>query len=1350
MTTLHRLKKIISGVIAGIGLMPMAVHAEDISATHIYHNHMPNFWPYYDVSQYESTPVGAPIRYTYDGPVIDLKNNPPANYTYFLPNGAPMPHDDLVSYYTHHAKVGAYQDWPADTANGNHGRYPRSQTHVTMSGSVINNVNSLVGKLSGYSNPNWGEKWRNAYYGTLTTNGNRALDLIHFTGHHSMGPTVGAEYFLKDLIYQNATLAQDYFLGSNFKSSKGFFPTELGFSERLIPSLKKLGIEWSVIGNVHFSRTLRDYPYLNDPGIDTLTSPPNRADLQNVSDVGEWVSLQMFNESQVTQNKFPFASIPHWVKHVDPETGLEERIAGIPVEQASSWEEGYQGSVTADVLKPFVAAAGNRKQYFVIAHDGDNSSGRAGDGGTWANSGNVTYADPQVDGVGVDEYLLANPIPHDDVVHVQDGSWIDTRDSSADPTWYHWHLPFGIWKGQFPDFNTVHGFDYQPKINLSGVEEGMTVSFEYGYHYLERNFALLQAALNYAKTAEQIWLDAHPDHWSPTTALDNEITYPGNQLNPWMLSYPVKGDANNDYAGGANPAELGWYFLMASIDSGFGYYDENVDDHVKPTLSFNQSLHFSKPYVDTNSNADQTGPSVWWPQRWPYNPGSANVSKAEGWTLHHFDNNFAIYTYGFDVSGIQDIKVKIRRHTNKQADASDNSFRVYDPVTLHAQGVPNIDPSRVGNWVEYSMTRRDLTPEMNGVDWQAATKETMQILPAQLIGDLFYAYIGDYRDELIDYYIEAVDANGNVTKSEIQQVYVGAGRYRLENGKYIEDINGSVEGTYPFVTDRPPSAQITLYVESDAPSVIAQINDNGTWVETPMTASNFPGFLTANLSYVVSETNPQVRYSEDSGSTWKPSVSGVVLTAGTWTLLNDGTSQAGLPPCSGCSATVYYKRGYASPYFHYRPQGGTWTVAPGVAMSDSTFPGYSVITVPVPNATAVEGVFNDGAGNWDSNGGQNYMFPLGSSVFDAGTITPGTPTAPVNSHPVANAGADVSVKEGSVVSFDASGSTDSDGTITLYTWSNGLTGINPSLQYDTPGTYSVTLTVTDDEGATGTDTVTITVNANVAPTANAGTDIQAGVGQSIQLDGGASFDSDGTIVSYAWDNGLQGVQPTTSFSSPGTYVLTLIVTDDNGASATDSVSITITESMEDWQRTVVFIYGVTQSGQDMLLRGGIDHDYAAANLGRTCTSSNYECAIPIRHRNLLNATTAGWKAGDDYLDWYGIEPTQSGADGSAMDWTTDVWPSSWGALRTVPVDGYGQETLNQWGQHYWMLDVDMDCSKTVNGSFELKSFITNGPGWEGNVQQANTPYPSQNHVAQCGQVNVFWRGSSDYTVLPFP
>uniref|UniRef100_UPI00143B9C54 carbohydrate binding domain-containing protein n=1 Tax=Paenibacillus sp. HB172176 TaxID=2493690 RepID=UPI00143B9C54 len=923
------------GLLLTLQALATSVSAE-IAASHVYHNHMPNFWAYYDVSQYASTPVGSPIRYAYDGQVINLKNNPPANYDYYLPNGSPMPHDDLVSYYSHHAKTGAYLSWPWSVADTLKNTHPEAQMHVTMSGALLNNVNSLVetGTVSGYSDANWGSPWKNAYDTFRTTNNQRTLDMIHFAGHHSMGPLVGNEYLLKDLIYQGAALAQPFFLGSSYTSSKGFFPTELGFSERIIPVLEKLGIQWSVIGNNHFSRTLQDYPLLNSPGTDTLVSPPNRADLQNTSNVGSWISQPMFNEQQVTHNKFPFASTPHWVQYVDPDTGASSKVVGIPVAQAESWEEGYLGQVKADALKPFEGLT-PQKQFFVIAHDGDNSSGRAGSEETWRNAGNVTYSDSGVKGQGIDEYLLSNLPASSDVVHVQDGSWIDTRDSSSDPTWYHWHLPFGIWKSQFSAFNTANQTQLAPKQNLSGIEDGMTVSFEKGYHYLERNFALLQAAQNYAETAEQIWLDDNPNYWQPTTALDNQITYPGNQLNPWMLSYPVKGNPLNNYAGGANPAELAWYFLLPAMDSGFGYYDENVDDGVKPTLSFNQSLFFSKPYVEDNLLKDKTGPSVWWPQRYPYNPGSANVSKAEGWTLHHFDNSFAIYSYAHDVSGIASMKVKVRTHEDSQASATDNTYKVYDPAALQAQGVPNIDASKVGAWTEYEMNVRDLTPDINGVAWQPSSKEIMEKVPAQEIGDLYYTYLSDYRDQLLDYYIESTDTKGNVTRSDIQQVYVGAGKYNLVNGKYVEDINGTVMGTHPFITDQP------VIPDDEAPSapsaVSAQIV-NASAIDVSWTASTDNIGVTGYEIYrngTLVGTSASTSYTDNglAGSTSYVYTVKAMDAAGNRSDFSDPSAAVTTP--AGNSVTIYYEQGFSTPYIHYRPVGGTWTTAPGVPIPAS-------------------------------------------------------------------------------------------------------------------------------------------------------------------------------------------------------------------------------------------------------------------------------------------------------------------------------------------------------------------------------------------------------------------------------
>ncbi len=191
----------------------------------------------------------------------------------------------------------------------------------------------------------------------------------------------------------------------------------------------------------------------------------------------------------------------------------------------------------------------------------------------------------------------------------------------------------------------------------------------------------------------------------------------------------------------------------------------------------------------------------------------------------------------------------------------------------------------------------------------------------------------------------------------------------------------------------------------------------------------------------------------------------------------------------------------------------------------------------------------------------------------------------------------------------------------------------------------------------------------------------------------------------------------------------------------------------DFRRTIIFVYGETQPGQDMFVRGGLDHAAAKQLLGLDCTPTNLACAIPIRHRNLANATTAPWKAGDAFLDWYGREAAQSSAaSGTPADWTTAMWSPDLGPVKTVATDGYGLEPTNRFGLHYWMLDVDMDCSKTIdiNGTrwFELKTFISNGPGWESNVHQPGAPYPSANHFARCGEINVFRRGSDAVRFYP--
>jgi PKD repeat protein len=82
------------------------------------------------------------------------------------------------------------------------------------------------------------------------------------------------------------------------------------------------------------------------------------------------------------------------------------------------------------------------------------------------------------------------------------------------------------------------------------------------------------------------------------------------------------------------------------------------------------------------------------------------------------------------------------------------------------------------------------------------------------------------------------------------------------------------------------------------------------------------------------------------------------------------------------------------------------------------------------------------------------------------------------------------------VTFDATGSTDSDGTIVSYAWTFGDGGTasiaEPSHEYTAAGTYNAVVTVTDDDGATDVDAVTITVTDPTPPPPTAATiEIQA-------------------------------------------------------------------------------------------------------------------------------------------------------------------------------------------------------------------------------------------------------------------
>ena len=177
----------------------------------------------------------------------------------------------------------------------------------------------------------------------------------------------------------------------------------------------------------------------------------------------------------------------------------------------------------------------------------------------------------------------------------------------------------------------------------------------------------------------------------------------------------------------------------------------------------------------------------------------------------------------------------------------------------------------------------------------------------------------------------------------------------------------------------------------------------------------------------------------------------------------------------------------------------------------------------------------------------------------------------VNCAPIADAGPDRAVPEGTLVHFNASNSSDSDGNTLYYEWKEDGVGIlNLAQSFDMVlpiGTHSIVLTLTDGYGATATDRVAIEVTAvdQKPPIADAGSDQVVLIGTAVMLDASGSTDPDGEIVKYEWLEDSIVLNESMVFEHifpKGVHHITLRVTDNDGASGTDDATITTRSSMD--------------------------------------------------------------------------------------------------------------------------------------------------------------------------------------------
>ena len=231
-----------------------------------------------------------------------------------------------------------------------------------------------------------------------------------------------------------------------------------------------------------------------------------------------------------------------------------------------------------------------------------------------------------------------------------------------------------------------------------------------------------------------------------------------------------------------------------------------------------------------------------------------------------------------------------------------------------------------------------------------------------------------------------------------------------------------------------------------------------------------------------------------------------------------------------------------------------------------------------------------------------------------------TRAAPAKQKPVANAGVDQSVTFGATVTLDGSGSSDPDQASDSLTYSWEQTSGTPDVTLNAADTDTATftapdtaamlefeLTVTDNAGIIGTDTVTITVTAPPKPVI-VGSGVVSHPENSKTVATFTATDADGDPVSVTWeltgadvgllsigDSGRLGFTNAPDYEDPldadndNVYQVTITAT-DSATDASSELAVTVTVTNDNEPGTIADIIGIAQVGQELTAGAVTDPD----------------------------------------------------------------------------------------------------------------------------------------------------------------